>query len=373
MDKKNIIIAGGGTGGHIYPGIAIAKELHSLDPTVEIHFVGTPQGLENKIVPKEGFKLHLIRVGKLNESGIKGKIKTLLSIPVAFVKSVIILWELKPIFVLGVGGYVSGPFVLMAALLGFPSGVWEPNAYPGLTNRWLSRFVKICFVVFDEAKRFLKNKNVETLGIPIRKEIELLAQRQLATENLNKEQLADREHKKFHLLIFGGSQGARAINKVIKEMMIKDSSWRSDIEIIHQTGPHDYKEVSEAYHGKSGVECKEYLHHMEEYYSWADLIICRSGASTVAEIAACQKSAIFIPLPWAADDHQRKNAQALVNKKAAQMILQSDLNPDTLMAKILELKKNQELRMNMQKQLIEFYKPHSAQLIGKRMLSEVSQ
>lgn len=371
MEKKNIIIAGGGTGGHIYPGVAIAKELKKLDSNIEIHFIGTPSGLENKIVPKEGFKLHLIKVGKLNESGIKGKIKTLFSIPLAFIKSVIILWELKPIFVLGVGGYVSGPFVLMSSILGFPSAVWEPNAFPGLTNRWLSRFVKICFVVFDEAKRHLKNKKVETLGIPIRKEIEDLASGKVQSQA--KENLPDTEHKKFHLLVFGGSQGARAVNKVVKEAMMKNPDWRKNIEVIHQTGPHDIKEISMSYEKLSGVQAKEYLHHMEEYYYWADLIVCRSGASTVAEIAACQKPAIFIPLPWAADDHQRKNAQALVEKEAAQMLLQSDLNPDSLIDKISQLQKDEELRKTMQTNLIEFYKPHSAQLIGKKMLSEVSQ
>lgn len=359
MNKKNVVIAGGGTGGHIYPGIAIARAIKALHPDYEVHFVGTPAGLENKIVPREGFPLHHIQIGKLNHGGgVVAKIKTLLGMPRAFVQAIALLMELKPQAILGVGGYASGPFVLVASLLGFRTAIWEPNAFPGMTNRWLSRFVGNSFVVFEEAAHLLHSKKISQVGIPIRKEVEALAQKDVAKSS----------QEEFHILVTGGSQGARTINMAVRDAVLKGGSWLSNTKIIHQTGTYDIATVAEAYKGRGDVEAHEYLFKMEQSYEWADLIICRAGASTVAEVAASGKPAIFIPLPTAADDHQRKNADSLVKNKAATLILQKDLTVESLIQKIEEIKKDTQGREEMRKNLLKFYKPQSAEKMAELLL-----
>ncbi|WP_413290140.1 undecaprenyldiphospho-muramoylpentapeptide beta-N-acetylglucosaminyltransferase [Bdellovibrio sp. HCB337] len=363
MSRKNVVIAGGGTGGHIYPGIAIARAIKVQHPDYEIHFVGTSAGLENKIIPREGFPLHHINIGKLNNaSGILSKLKTLIGLPRAFVQSVALLMELKPQAVLGVGGYASGPFVLVASLMGFRTAIWEPNAFPGMTNRWLSRVAGKSFVVFEEAAKFLKSESISQVGIPLRKEVEALAKKETNRPDIGK---AEQE---FHILVFGGSQGARSINIAVQEAVLKGGEWLKGTKIIHQTGAYDFARVSEAYRGQGDVEAHEYLYQMEKSYEWADLIICRAGASTVAEVAACGKPAIFVPLPWAADDHQRKNAESLFRQNAAAMILQKDLTSESLIQKIEELKNNSQLREEMRKNLTKFYKPQAAEKMAELLL-----
>lgn len=357
--KRNIVIAGGGTGGHIYPAIAIARALQRKDPNVQVHFVGTPAGLENQLVPKQGFPLHLIKVGKLNMRGqLLSKVRTILGLPSAFVQAAALLMELKPEVVLGVGGYVSGPFVLMSSILGFQTAIWEPNAKPGLTNRWLSRFVKKSFVVFDEANSFLKSKIKVPVGLPVREEIEGLPERTDAT------------HRDFRILVFGGSQGARAINQAVRNAVLTNSNWMDGISIVHQTGVYDFTATDEAYQNRANVSAHSYLHDMDQKYQWADMVICRSGASTVAELAAARKPAILIPLPTAADDHQKKNALAMVKAQAAVMIEQSELTPERLIAEITALKNNSARREEMKKNLAAFHKPKAADRVAELLIAE---
>jgi UDP-N-acetylglucosamine--N-acetylmuramyl-(pentapeptide) pyrophosphoryl-undecaprenol N-acetylglucosamine transferase len=358
MNKKCVVIAGGGTGGHIYPGIAIARAIQQQQPDFQVHFVGTAAGLENKIVPREGFPLHHINIGKLNHAGgFKSKIRTIFGMPKAFIQSIALLMELKPQAVLGVGGYASGPFVLVASLLGFRTAIWEPNAFPGMTNRWLSRFVGRSFVVFDEAAKFLRSNDVSQVGLPVRKEFESISSLSLVKPS-----------KEFHVLVFGGSQGARPINSTVRDAVLKGGSWLDGVKIIHQTGPQDFASISQSYQGTPQVEVHEYLYQIEKNFEWADLIVCRAGASTVAEVAACGKPAIFIPLPTAADDHQRKNAESLLVHGAATMILQKDLTPDTLIAQISELKQNEKAREKMRENLVKFYKPQAAEKMAELLL-----
>ena len=358
MKEPIVVISGGGTGGHIYPGLAIAQSLVALCPNLKVHFVGSPLGLETQIVPQYGFKLHLIRVGKLNYSGgILGKLRTLVQIPKALVESLFLLFELRPLFVLGVGGYASGPFVLMASLLGFKTAIWEPNAHPGLTNRWLSRFVGKSFVAFDEAGEYLKSREIIPSGIPVRRTIK---QSQVSSSQ---------PHSKFRVLVFGGSQGSMAINQAVSDLFSTVSPNLSNVELTHQTGSHDYKNIKSKYEaGGSQATILEYLHDIEKYYDWADLIICRAGAATLAEIAACRKPAILIPLPSSADDHQRINAEALVKAGAAQMILQKDLTPLLLEKHILELKSDPELGRQMSEKLIKFHRPQAAELVSQAII-----
>lgn len=354
--KKIVMIAGGGTGGHLYPGLALAKALQKMDSQVEIHFVGTAEGLEGKIIPREGYPLHLIQGGKLNFKGqFLLKLKTLCKLPWGFIQSMSLLSRYKPSFVLGVGGYASGPFVFAAALMGFSTGIWEPNAHPGLANRLLARFVDLCFVVFDEAKRMLPSKNILTIGMPVRAEIE-------------KREIANREDNYFHLLCFGGSQGSRVINQALCPLLLKNSSWQSEMRVVHQIGQTDWKQFQDKYQGtQTWITPMEFIYNMPHYYSWADLVICRGGASTLSEVAAFGLVPIIIPLP-AADNHQGRNAETLVQAGAAVMIDQSELTESRLEKEIRELMSQPERRKQMAENLKKFYKPQSAELIAKKIL-----
>ena len=353
--KKIVVIAGGGTGGHIYPGIAIARALQKLDPSVEVHFVGTSRGLESKIVPREGFPLHLIESGQLNVKSPVQKIKTLLKIPVGLWQSVRLLGQLKPLYVIGVGGYASGPFVLAASIIGFNTAVWEPNAMPGMANRILSRFVDKCFVVFNEAKKHLKGDSIIQTGMPVRAEIEAGVRDSAPNE-------------KFHLLAFGGSQGSRILNNCLSDAIMGGGEWVKNLSVVHQLGSADFQTVTAKYQGAPcEVQPFEFIYDMAKYYQWADIIVCRGGASSIAEAAAFGIIPIIVPLP-AADNHQQKNAESLVEKNAGRMILQKDLTPERLISEVQSLRADKSLRDQMVQNIKSFYIPQSATVIAKEIL-----
>lgn len=355
MSKRTIVIAGGGTGGHIYPGIAIARAIQKLDPSVEVHFVGTSTGLESKIVPREGFPLHLIESGKLNVKSPWQRLKTLFRIPLGVWQSVRLLGQLKPLYVIGVGGYASGPFVLAASIIGFNTAIWEPNAMPGMANRLLSRFVDKCFVVFAEAQKHLKNDQIIQAGMPVREEI----------ENAIHESHTD---DKFHLLAFGGSQGARAINNCLSDAVMSGGDWVRDLSVVHQLGALDFANISAKYQGAPcEVQPFEFIYDMPKYYQWADIIVSRGGASSIAEAAAFGIIPIIIPLPLA-DNHQQKNAESLVEKKAGRMILQKDLTPARLISEVQSLRQDKALREEMVRNIKSFYIPQAATTIAKEIL-----
>jgi UDP-N-acetylglucosamine--N-acetylmuramyl-(pentapeptide) pyrophosphoryl-undecaprenol N-acetylglucosamine transferase len=356
--KNIIVIAGGGTGGHIYPGVAIAKSLERMGSNVEIHFVGSDLGLETKIIPREGYHLHLLPAGKLNyQGGFFAKLKTLFKLPLAFIKSVFWILKNKPKFILGVGGYASGPFVFAAALLKYQTAIWEPNAHPGMTNRLLSRWVKKTYLVFEGARSYFKCNNIMKVGLPVRPELEQLKQ-------------GNRDDSDFHVLCFGGSQGARYINKILMESVKSEPEWLHKAKLIHQTGEPDYADVNAIYQNSIfSVRPYEFLHEMDKYYDWADIVICRSGASTVAELAAVGKPAVLVPLPTSADDHQKKNAQAVVASGAAIMMEQSQLNPKSLNQIIIEFQKNPERLKKMSEKMKSLHQPRAADVIAKDILA----
>lgn len=368
-EKPVVFIAGGGTGGHIYPGIAIAQALESINPQIQCLFIGSHEGLEQKILAKEKYPLFLIHGGKLNFSGGYWiKFKTLLKLPFGFIQSISLLLKHKPQFVLGVGGYASGPMVLMASFLGFKTAIWEPNAMPGAANRWLSKFVDQCFVVFSESVRFLKNAKVKQVGMPIRQQIESSLQN---LELSRKSQIASDGY--FTILHYGGSQGSRVIGENLCKAVEKGGAWLDQVRIIHQTGSTDFQKFKERYQNFSQVEVKEFIYDMPSEYLRADLVICRGGASTLTEISAYELPAIIVPLP-AADGHQEKNAMALASVGAAEVIFQKDLNPELLIQKIIALKSSKDLRQRMSQNIKSFYKAGASTQIAKDILqlSELS-
>lgn len=331
-----VIIAAGGTGGHIFPGVAIAREFKRRDPSAEILFVGTARGLETKIVPREGFPLELIRVGALKGVSVFERIKSLTGLPMSFVAALRILRRFKPDVVIGVGGYSSGPTLLMAALLRIPAMVVEPNAMPGFTNRILARFVDAAALSFADAQKYFGHRGLVT-GNPVRADFARLAQKPRG-DRLN-------------VLIFGGSQGARAINKAMIEALPLLASKKAMLKITHQTGEPDFEMVMRSYTaaGFDTADVKPFIHDMADQFERADVLICRSGATTAAEVAAAGKAAIFVPFPFATDDHQRRNAEAFERVGAGRMILQKDLTPERLAGELSRLIDDPELIDRMER------------------------
>lgn len=354
-----IIIAGGGTGGHIYPAISIAQALQAINPEVKILFVGTSQGLEGKIIPQAGYSLKLIHSGKLNFKGqIFEKIKSIFKIPLGIVQAAQLVFSEKPDFVIGVGGYASAPMVLSAALLGTPTAIWEPNAHPGMANRILSRFVKKTYLVFPDAAQYLKSKVNLPLGMPLRADIEKFA----TTQNKN--------NHSFTLLCFGGSQGSVFLNDQLSDFVLKNPALVEKLRIIHQTGPRDFSRMKAKYQNNPHVELHEYIFDMPKYYSQADLLFCRGGASTLAEAAVYGVVPIVVPLP-AADDHQQKNAEALVKQNAGFMFLQNSFNAEIFKNQIEKVVQNNDTLLEMSARLRQMVQKGAARKIAEDILSSV--
>lgn len=319
------MIAAGGTGGHIYPGIAVAKEIMRRDADSIVRFIGTAKGLEKRLVPEAGFELSLIKSSGLKNVGLMGKLRGALIMPKSFFEAWKSIKDFRPDVVIGAGGYVSGPVVLMGYLMGVPAMVMESNALPGFTNRTLARFVDKAALTFPEAEKFFPGKGMIT-GNPVRSEFFEIEPKQ-------------READKFHVLIFGGSQGARAINNAMIDALPHLDAHLEKMQIVHQTGESDHENISKGYADAdwSGADVRPYISDMMSAFADCDLIICRAGATTCAEVAAAGKAAIMVPLPTAADDHQRKNAEALESAGAAKMILQADLTGERLAGEIKAL------------------------------------
>lgn len=328
--KMKVMIAAGGTGGHIYPGIAVANEIMRRDPSSEVLFVGTSRGLETKIVPESGFQLALIHSAGLKSVGIKGTIKGLMTLPRSFVEARRLLREFRPSVVVGAGGYVSGPVLMMAVVMGIPTLVMDSNALPGFTNRRLAKFVDRAALTFQEALPFFGKKGTVT-GNPVRKEF----------FNVKPKQRPDDPTS---VLIFGGSQGARAINNAMIGALDHLNGTLESMKVVHQTGEADFERVRMAYaeRGWETADVRPYISDMVHEFEKADILICRAGATTCAEIAAAGKSAIMIPLPTAADDHQRKNAEAMQKAGAAKMLVQDQVTPESLAAALTTLAKSPE-------------------------------
>jgi UDP-N-acetylglucosamine--N-acetylmuramyl-(pentapeptide) pyrophosphoryl-undecaprenol N-acetylglucosamine transferase len=318
-----VLIAAGGTGGHIYPGIAVAQEIMRRDSESSVRFVGTARGLETKLVPKAGFDLSLIESAGLKNVRAVARMKGLATLPGSFVSAWKLIRQFRPDVVVGAGGYVSGPVVLMAALTNRRTLVMESNALPGWTNRVLARFVDRAAVSFEASLGYFRGKGVVT-GNPVRREFF-----EIPLRNIQPDQLS--------LLVFGGSQGAHAINEAMVAALPLLKKAGVAVKIKHQTGPADFERVQAAYLKEgwqdSATVCS-YIDNMVEDFAVADLILCRAGATTTAELIAAGKASIMVPFPFAADDHQRKNAEALEAAGASKMILQEKLSGEKLAAEI---------------------------------------
>jgi UDP-N-acetylglucosamine--N-acetylmuramyl-(pentapeptide) pyrophosphoryl-undecaprenol N-acetylglucosamine transferase len=321
------LIAGGGTGGHVIPALAIAREMRDVYEA-QVRFVGTARGLETRLVPEAGFPLELIHVGQLKNVSLATKARTLFDLPLGLLRCVRLLKSYKPQVVVGVGGYASGPAMLAAILLRVPTLVFEPNAAPGLANRLAGRWVSAAAVNFEETRSYFRNARVT--GIPVRAEF----------YNIRAKPMGGTKK----LLVFGGSQGARILNEIMPKILFPLLRDVRALTVLHQSGPRAEAATRQAYRDTGADESRwqvgAYLDDMPARFAEADLILCRSGASTMAELAAAGKPALLVPFAQATDDHQRKNAEVFVASGAAKMLLEAELQPqrliDTLQAMLLD-------------------------------------
>src|SRR5256885_13771349 len=350
-----VVIAGGGTGGHLYPGIAVARELLTRRPDAQISFAGTAKGIESRVIPREGFALDLIRSGGLKGKSIADRARGAALLPVSLADAWTIVSTRRPDLVIGVGGYSSGPVVMMAALRGVPTMLLEQNAVPGLTNRLLARVVKAAAVTFESTQTFFGLKAFVS-GNPVRPEF-------LTASGPQHESARDDQATVTQVLICGGSQGAHAINVAMVEAAARLATGGPPVRVTHQTGERDVEMVRAAYR-PAGVQAdvEPFLYDMGQRLGDADLIVCRAGATTLAEITAAGKAAILIPLPTATDDHQRRNAEALASSGAADVLLQREMNGATLAGRILSLATDRERRRRIEAAAQPPAKPDAAQL-----------
>jgi UDP-N-acetylglucosamine--N-acetylmuramyl-(pentapeptide) pyrophosphoryl-undecaprenol N-acetylglucosamine transferase len=345
-----LMIAGGGTGGHLFPGVAIAEELRARAPDAEVVFVGTKRGIEARVLPDLGWKLELIEVSGLKTVGALGALRGLFRLPRALLQARRIVKHFRPDAVIGVGGYASGPVVLAAKLAGIPTAICEQNSIPGLTNKILGRLVRAVFLSFDESRRFFKPKKIVMAGNPVRR---ALVQKLLAAP-------AATPGDTVHVLVSGGSQGAVAVNELASQALIalaKDHK----LAITHQTGEKDL-EATAARYRDAGVtaDCRAFIKDMAATYHEADLIIGRAGATTVAELAIAGKPAVFIPYPFAADNHQELNAREMATKGAALMFRQADLTAEKLADALRPLLAEPARRVEMGAAMKSLAKPGAA-------------
>lgn len=358
-----IALAGGGTGGHLFPGIAIADELKRVEGSAEVVFIGTEHGIEASIVPREGYAIRYIKAEGIAGKSFVKKGRAVMRTAFSLYQSFKMLRELKPDALIGLGGYASFAPAFAGSLLGIPTLIMEQNAVPGIANKVLSRFADIICVTYHESlSSFPRNKTYIT-GNPVRQKI-LNAGRMSAYE------LFGLERGKFTVFVFGGSLGARTINNVVCGAFPAISDMREKIQFLHQTGKADYDAVRETYR-KWGIKgtVAAFIHQMPEAYAVADLVISRAGATTLAELTAVGRPAILIPYPHAAGNHQELNARRLSEMGAARIILDHELDSETLARNIKELFDNAGMRSEMQRSSSSLGRPDAAQKIVEIVMS----
>jgi UDP-N-acetylglucosamine--N-acetylmuramyl-(pentapeptide) pyrophosphoryl-undecaprenol N-acetylglucosamine transferase len=323
--QKKVVIAGGGTGGHLFPGIALAKALMRHDMNIEISFVGTQKGLEAKVLPREGFELKTILSAGLLGKKRLSRWMSWAKLPIGTAQSMCFLISKRPDLVVGVGGYASGPLVLSAWILRIPILIHEQNSFPGLTNKWLGKIADKVAVSFRESAKFFPREKVAVTGNMIREEF-----------CQPRENIPKAPQELFHILVLGGSQGAHSINVAMMEALPFLASKRENIHITHQTGENDHEMVKREYEN-SGLshEVSPFIDNVAKQYRKASLVICRAGATTLAEVTACGKVSVLIPFPHAAHNHQEKNARVLDAANAGELVLDKELSGERIAQSIL--------------------------------------
>ncbi len=349
-----IVIAAGGTGGHLYPAIALARAFMRHDAAAQILFVGTARGIESRVLAHEGFELVLITAKPVMGKGVLDVLRGLLSIPIGIWQSLRILKQRQANLVIGVGGYTSPSMLAAAALKGIARVILEPNASPGLANKAVAPFTQRVFLAFESAGTSFDHRKVRVVGTPVRPEF-------FVPSGKSGDAIEDRGQ---HLLIFGGSQGAKAVNSAVLEGVALLYERFPGLTITHQTGEVDFERVSGAYH-ELGIQANvvPFLYDMPAVLRTADLVVARAGAMTIAELTACGKAAVLIPLPTAIYDHQMKNARAMEAAGGAIVLPQANLNGAKLVETIAAILSNSERLSAMQKNSLAMRRSDAAEAI----------
>jgi len=324
--SKRVVIAGGGTGGHLYPGIALAKALMRYDSEIKISFIGTERGIESKVLPREGLPLKTIAsAGLLGKKGIQ-RWTSWLKLPVGLFQALGYLIFNRPNLMVGVGGYVSGPAVLSAWLLRIPILIHEQNTLPGATNRLLGKISNVVATSFEPSKKYFPERKVTFTGNMIREEFAQATEPESAPTG------------KFRILILGGSQGAHSINRSVLEALDILQPEKDRLHFVHQTGAKD-EGFAKIVYGEKGfsAQAEAFIYDMAEQYKKASLVICRAGATTLAELTAMGRASILVPYPYAAHNHQEHNARVLVEADAATLVLDREITGEALARIIQEM------------------------------------
>jgi len=362
MFNKKIIISGGGTGGHIFPAIAIANALKKLDPATEILFVGANGRMEMEKVPAAGYKIIGLDIQGIQRKSLWKNVMFPVKLILSVKKSLDIIREFKPDAAVGVGGYASGPLLYAASLKNIPYLIQEQNSFAGITNKWLGKKAKKICVAFDGMDRFFPFDRIIKTGNPIRRESVNVAGKHMEALELYKLSAFKKT-----ILVIGGSLGARTLNNSI--MAGVDKIIAAGVQVIWQTGKSYYKSIieklGEDYH--PDVQIKEFLHRMDLAYAAADVIISRAGAGTIAELCVVKKPVILVPSPNVAEDHQTKNALALVHENAAVFIADKDAEA-TLVDKTLELLNSKELQKTLSENIGKMAMPDADEVIAKEVM-----
>ncbi len=338
-----VIIAGGGTGGHLFPGLAIAEELRRRNEMTEVIFVGTEHGIEARVVPMEGYPIKFIRAEGMVGVSVPKMIKAIAKMFLSFLDSHKIIKNVQPDIMIGVGGYASGAIMLIASLMSIPTMILEQNCIPGFTNKILGKFVRAICTTYQESIPFFPKEKTFLTGNPVRMHI-------LKGSRESGYRLFSLEESLFTVFVFGGSLGARSINTAIVDSLNYLHDVKDKIQFLHQTGTKDYEHIRNAYRelGFKGT-VTPFIYQMGEAYAVSDIVISRAGATTLAELTALGKPAVLIPYPHAAGHHQELNSRKLFEMGAARMILDSKLNGESLAHTVRELYENETIRAEMQK------------------------
>jgi UDP-N-acetylglucosamine--N-acetylmuramyl-(pentapeptide) pyrophosphoryl-undecaprenol N-acetylglucosamine transferase len=359
---QRIMVAGGGTGGHLFPGLAVVEELRRRVPGLEVKFVGTARGIEARILPGRGEALELLNVTPLKGQGVGARFKSFARIPTAMKQAASLMGGFEPDLVLGVGGYASGPVLLAASLSGRPTALLEQNAYVGMTNRILARFVDRAYIAFEQTEQVFGASKSRLTGNPVRQEFVEHARLALADPE-------GFESRARTVLVLGGSQGARKLNEDLPRALAQAGVADRNLEVVHQTGEAMREEV-EAIYRELGIRARvvTFIEEIARAYANAALVVARAGATTLAELCAIGRPSILIPFPFAADDHQAKNADALEAQGASICIRESDLEVDSLAALIAGLLDDPAKRRAMARAAREHGRPDAAAAIVDDMM-----
>ncbi len=363
----NMIVAGGGTGGHLFPGLAVAEEFQKHENVDRIVFVGTYHGIEARVIPREGFTLEFIRAEGLVGKSVYKKIRAAFFLLLALVDSYKIIRKYDPDIIIGSGGYASFATVFAGFILMIPTLILEQNSMPGLANRILGRFANIICVTYQESMRYFPKSRTCLTGNPVRERV-------MRGSKVSAVKLFKLESGKFTVLVFGGSHGASSINRAMVDALQYLLDIRTDIQFLHQTGEKDYDYVRNAYRSFSfSGMISPFIFQMAEAYAVSDIVVSRAGATTLAELTSVGKPAILVPYPYAAGNHQELNARKLEQMRAAYMILDRNLNGRKIADMIKELYSSEKLRNEMQQNCNALGQPHAAKKVFDMAISILSR